>query len=78
MNKWSIDSAFPEHQVEITPNDDAPLDRPMIIVALTDGNVQITDKFGVSVTYAVTAGWESRIPAVVVGEDTTAEVVGIY
>lgn len=78
MSKWDIDSAFPENHRELTPSDTTPLERPMIIVAVTDGDVQLTDKNGVSITYTVTAGWESRIPARYLGENTTATVVGIY
>lgn len=78
MNIWHITSAFPKNHFPITPSDSTPLPRPMIVVALTDGNVSITDDNGTTIVYAVTAGWNSYIVAHLVGEDTTSEVIGVY
>lgn len=77
-NIWSIDSAFPEHQMIITPDDDTPLPRLMIVEAVTDGDVEIVDKDGVAITYTVAAGWRSGCAAKYVGTGTTATVVGYY
>lgn len=78
MKEWQLGAMFPEQHVPITPDDDVPLPQPMIVYALTDGDVTIVDKNGTAVTYSVLANWYSPIPAVYVMESTNATVVGIY
>lgn len=78
-NKWSIRAAFPEEHFEITPDDDVDLKCPMIIYAITDGDVAITDKAGTTIIYTVLAGWTSPVQAVRVLETgTDAIVIGLF
>lgn len=76
---WNMAQMFPQHHVEITPSDEDNLSRPMIIVALTDGDVTLVDEHDTAITYTVTAGWHSYIAAKRVNDTgTDATVIGVY
>lgn len=79
MSKWNVEGAFPEEHYEITPSDTVDLPRPMIVVALTDGDVALVDKAGTVIVYTVVAGWISPLMARRVNDTgTDADVVGVF
>lgn len=71
---------FPAHQVTLTPADGSDLTREMIIYCGTAGTIKVEDKFGVAVTYTVTAG--EILPLLVQRVwstgTTVTQVIGLY
>lgn len=79
MGAFWTKSFFPKRHMAVTPDDDTDLPgrEPWVIYVLTDGNVEVNDCFGATVTYALTAG--DIVPVLVkrVLEDTTSDVLAL-
>lgn len=68
---YQVEFESPIAAVELDP-------RPRFLYVATNGNVEIIDADGTSVTYPVTAGQELRFRATSLGPATTATIVAWY
>lgn len=71
---------FARSHVVVTPDDANDLDREMLIMAGTDGDLEVDDHYGTTVVYTVTAG--AILPIVVkrvrAANTTVTQVIGLY
>lgn len=79
---YNLLQMFPSRHEELTPDDDAMLDRNCLIYVKSAGDVAIEDRSGVVVTYTLEAGTYAPVVATrVLATGTTVvggDIVGLW